>query len=141
MGTIRGSLVFRQPPDQVFDAALDEPTWNPAMTSVEWLTPPPVGTGTRFRALMGGRLPMMVELTEVDRPHRITTLTSSAMMTTDGSVTFVPDGAGTLLRWDWEYHLRGASRLLTPLFALAGGRWERGNWVRMREWMTAQPSR
>lgn len=138
---MRGSLVFRQPPDEVFDAALDEPTWNPAMTSVEWLTSPPVGTGTRFRVLMGGRLPMMVELVEVDRPHRITTLTSSAMMTTDGSVTFVPRGAGTLLSWDWEYHLRGASRLLTPLFALAAGRWERGNWVRMREWMAAQPPR
>jgi hypothetical protein len=138
---MRGSLVFRQPPDQVFDAALAEPTWNPAMTSVEWLTPPPVGTGTRFRALMGGRLPMMVELTEVDRPHRITTLTSSAMMTSDGSVTFVPDGAGTLLRWDWEYHLHGLSRLLTPMFALAAGRWERRNWVRMREWMATQPPR
>jgi hypothetical protein len=138
---MRGSLVFRQPPGEVFDAALDEPTWNPAMTSVQWLTPPPVGTGTRFRALMGGRLPMMVEFTEVDRPHRITTLTSSAVMTTDGSVTFVPDGAGTLLRWDWEYHLRGASRLLTPMFALAAARWERRNWVRMREWMAAQPTR
>ncbi len=138
---MRGCLAFRQPPAEVFDAALDEPTWNPAMTSVEWLTPPPVGPGTRFRATMGGRLAMLVVLTEVDRPHRIASHTSSAMMTTDGAVTFVPDGAGTLLRWDWEYHLRGASRLLTPLFALAAGRWERRNWVRMREWMTTQPPR
>jgi carbon monoxide dehydrogenase subunit G len=138
---MRGSLVFPQPPEEVFDAALDEPTWNPAMTSVEWLTPPPVGTGTRLRALMGGRLAMMVELTEVDRPHRIATHTSSAMLATNGSVTFVPQGAGTLLRWDWEYHLRGASRLLTPLFAVAAGRWERSNWMRMREWMAVRPPR
>jgi hypothetical protein len=138
---MRGSLVFQQPPEEVFDAALAEPTWNPAMTSVEWLTPPPVGSGTRFQTTMGGRLAMLVKPTEVDQPRRIVARTSSAVMTTDGAVTFVPDGAGTLLRWDWEYHLLGASRLLTPLFALAAGRWERRNWVRMREWMAAQPPR
>lgn len=134
-----GTLAFQQPPEEVFDGALDEPTWNPAMTSVEWLTPPPVGTGTRFRATMGARLVMLVELTAVERPHRIASHTSSAMMATDGAVTFVPDGAGTVLRWEWEYHLRGAARLLTPLFALLAARWERRNWVRMREWMAARP--
>jgi len=31
---MRGSLLLLRPPEEVFDAALDEPTWNPAMTSV-----------------------------------------------------------------------------------------------------------
>ncbi len=41
---------------RVFDTVADsrnEPAFNPAMTGVELLTPPPVGLGTRFRARMG----------------------------------------------------------------------------------------
>jgi hypothetical protein len=50
----------------------DEPSFNPAMTGVELLTPLPIGLGTRFRARMGraGRK-MVVELTGFDRPHRL----------------------------------------------------------------------
>ena len=40
---------------RVFDAVADscnEPSFNPAMTDVELLTPLPIGSGTRFRAHM-----------------------------------------------------------------------------------------
>lgn len=113
--------------------AAHEPSWNPAMTSVEWLTPPPIDAGTKYRATMGGRLVMLVEITGFDRPVHLGSHTTSSLMTTDGAVTFTLDGGGTLLRWDWTYTLHGAARLLTPLMAVVGGRWERRNWVRMRD--------
>jgi glyoxylase-like metal-dependent hydrolase (beta-lactamase superfamily II) len=133
-----GELYVDRPVEEVFDMAADEPSWNPAMTSVRWLTPPPVGTGTRFVATMGGRLEMMVEITGFDRPHEIRTYTHSAMMTTIGTVSFQPVGAGTLIRWDWGYRLHGPSRLMTPAFAAFAGRWELANWIRMRDLLEAR---
>ena len=128
-----GEVFIARPVEEVFDMAADEPSWNPAMTGVEWLTPPPVGAGSRFVATMGGRMRMEVEITGFDRPHSISSHTRSSMMTTDGTVRFTPAGDGTLLRWDWIYRLHGAARLATPVFAAFGGRWERANWVRMRD--------
>lgn len=128
-----GQIFIARPVEEVFDMAADEPSWNPAMTGVEWLTPPPVGAGSRFVAMMGGRMRMEVEITGFDRPHSISSRTRSPMMTTDGTVGFTPVGDGTLLRWDWIYRLHGAARLATPVFAAFGGRWERANWVRMRD--------
>ena len=128
-----GEVFIARPVEEVFDMAADEPSWNPAMTGVEWLTPPPVGAGSRFVATMGGRMRMEVEITGFDRPHSISSHTRSSMMTTDGTVSFTPAGDGTLLRWDWIYRLHGAARLATPVFAAFGGRWERANWVRMRD--------
>lgn len=140
MGHMSGELSIARPADVVFDMAADEPSWNPAMTSVEWLTPPPMAAGTRFVATMGGRLRMSVQITGYDRPHTIDSHTQSAMMTTDGAVTVTPAGEGTCLRWDWTYQLRGATRLLTPVFALSAARWERGNWERMRDLLEGRTS-
>ena len=133
MGRMSGELPIARPADVVFDMAADEPSWNPAMTSVEWLTPPPMAAGTRFVATMGRRLRMTVVITGFDRPHTISSRTRSAMMATEGAVTVRPTGDGTLLSWDWTYTLHGATRLLTPVFALFAARWERGNWERMRD--------
>jgi glyoxylase-like metal-dependent hydrolase (beta-lactamase superfamily II) len=133
-----GEVFIARPVEEVFDMAADEPSWNPAMTSVEWLTPPPMGTGTRFVATMG-RMKMEVEITEFDRPHLIGSHTRSPMMTTDGVLSLTPAADGTLLRWDWIYRLNGVTRLVAPLFAAIGGRWERANWVRMRDLLMARP--
>lgn len=139
-----GELPIARPADVVFDMAADEPSWNPAMTSVEWLTPPPMAAGTRFVATMGGRLRMTVLITGFDRPRTISSRTVCATMATEGAVTVRPARDGTLLSWDWTYTLRGATRLLTPVFApvfaLFAARWERGNWERMRDLLEGRPS-
>ena len=129
-----GQVAVARPVTEVFDRAVDEPSWNPAMSSVEWLTPPPLGAGSRYRAVMGGRWPMDVEITELDRPHRLASRTRSSWMSTEGALTFTEDPAGgTVLRWDWDYRLHGPVRLLGPAFAAVGGRWERKNWERLRD--------
>jgi hypothetical protein len=54
-------------------------SFNPAMTGVELLTPLPIGLGTRFRARMGkAGGEMLVELTEFERPHRLSSRTISS---------------------------------------------------------------
>jgi hypothetical protein len=129
-----GEVQIQRPITEVFDRAVDEPSWNPAMTSVQWLTAPPIGAGTRYRALMGGRWPTNVEITEFDRPRRLATRTSSSWLSTTGALALSEDPSGaTRLRWDWQYRLHGWVRMLGPVFALLGPKWERRNWERLRE--------
>jgi len=86
MARISGRIRIAAPVERVFDTAADsrnEPSFNPAMTGVELLTPLPIGLGTRFRARMGkAGGEMLVELTEFERPHRLSSRTASSMMET-----------------------------------------------------------
>ncbi len=124
------------PVGQVFDTIADsrnEPSFNPAMTGVELLTPPPVGLGTRFRAHTGrAGMEMLVELTEFDRPHRLGSRTASSMMETSGVLIFAAEGDSTVMSWDWQVRPKGRLRVLGPLFGPVGGRMERRIWTRLK---------
>lgn len=133
-----GQVLIRRTAEEVFDAVLDEPSWNPAMTSAQWLTPPPVQSGSRLRAVMGRGLVMQVEFTDVERPRRLASRAESSMMSTEGAVTITPTDRGTVLAWSWDYQLRGFARLLTPVFVPFAGRWERRNWQRLRDKLGGQ---
>jgi uncharacterized protein YndB with AHSA1/START domain len=136
MARVAGQIQIAAPPERVFDAAADsrhEPSFNPAMTSVELLTPEPIGLGSRFRAHMGRNdLQMLVELTAFDRPRRLGSVTTSSMMQTSGSLTFTPTDSGTTMSWEWQVTPRGAFRLLTPLVGVMGRRMERGIWTGLK---------
>jgi hypothetical protein len=88
MARIEGEIRIDRPVEAVFDFVADsrnEPSFNPAMADVELITPLPIGVGTRFHARMGrAGMQMLVELTELDRPHRIESRTTSSMMETPG---------------------------------------------------------
>jgi len=137
-----GSLRIARPVQEVFQAVVDEPSWNPAMRSATMLTPPPPGAGSRYEVVMDlgrGGMPMQVEFTAFDPPNRLASRTSSPMLGTTGEVTCTPDGDGTLLAWDWQYRLHGVSRVGGPVFALFANRWERRNWLRLRDLLEGRP--
>jgi hypothetical protein len=140
---ISGHLRIAAPVARVFDVAADsrnEPSYNPAMHDVELLTPLPIGPGTRFRARLGRRdMEMEVELTEFDRPRRLGSRTTSAMMTTTGALTFEEQGDGTELRWDWEVRPRGWWRVVGPLVGPLGRRMERRIWSGLKRRLEAAP--
>jgi hypothetical protein len=86
--------------------------------------------------------PMLLELTEFDRPHRLSSRTTSSMMQTSGALTFAADGEGTAMSWYWQVHPRGWMRMLGPLFGPLAGRMERSIWASMKRYLEntlAQP--
>jgi hypothetical protein len=139
MAKIEGEILIDRPVEEVFDFVADsrnEPSFNAAMASVELLTPLPIGRGTRFRARMGqAGMEMLVELTEFDRPHRLGSHTTSAMMETSGALTFAAGGDGTIMSWDWQVRPKGWMRMLGPLFGPLGGRMERRIWASMKRYL------
>ncbi|MGD2103446.1 MAG: SRPBCC family protein [Acidimicrobiia bacterium] len=141
MARISDQLSIVAPVETVFDTVADsrnEPSFNPSMTSVDLLTPEPIGLGTRFRALMGSqRLEMLVEITEYDRPHRLGSDTSSSMMDTSGTITFTEEGDKTVMAWDWEVRPKGWLRALGPLFGPLGRRMERRIWTGLKNKLEA----
>lgn len=129
--------------EKVFDTVADsrhEPSFNPAMTEVELLTPEPIGLGTRFRARMGNAgLGMFVELTGFDRPRRLASRTTSSMMETSGTLTFTADGDATVMAWEWQVHPRGWFRMLGPLVGPMGRRAERRIWTGLKHQLEGGP--
>lgn len=141
MVRITGEQRIHRPPDLVFDRVADsrhEPSYNPAMTSCELLTPEPIGVGTQFRAVMRGQAPMLVTLIEYDRPVRLGSRTTSAQMETAGALVFSWDGTATLMRWDWQVRAKGWLRMLGPLFGPMGRRMERRIWAALRDQLEAE---
>ena len=138
MAHIRGDVTIKAPVEEVFDLVADErnePAYNPRIAHTEKIGDGPVGAGSRFVARprgTGAGGTMTVDVLEYDRPHRLHNLVRSSYMHVDGEVTFEATGSGTRLRWDWDMRLVGPMRLLSPVLALVGPRWERRNWVDLK---------
>ena len=110
-----------------------EPSFNPAMTTVELLTPEPIGLGTKFRARMANAgMDMLVELIEFDRPRRLGSRTTSPMMETSGTLTCASETGATRLSWDWQVHPKGWFKALGPLVTVVGHRMERKIWTGLK---------
>jgi hypothetical protein len=80
---------------------------------------------------------MTLEVLEYERPHRLHNLVRSSYLQVDGTVTFEEVADATRLTWDWDMDLVGPLRLLTPLLAAIGPRWERRNWVGLKNYVEA----
>jgi uncharacterized protein YndB with AHSA1/START domain len=142
LAAVSGSIVIRRPPEVVFDTIADErnePHYNRRMRWVEQITPGPVGVGTKFRAHAtsptGGAVPMVIEFTEVDRPHRLASVTYLRTMQVRGVLTFEAVPAGTKLGWYWQFQLRGVRTLLGPIVAAVGRRQERAVWQGLKRFL------
>ena len=143
MPRIAGEITIEAPVDEIFDLVADErnePKYNPRILRAEKVTEGPLGPGSRFVAepkSMGARGAMTLEVLEYERPHRLHNLVRSSYLQVDGTVTFEEVADATRLTWDWDMDLVGPLRLLTPLLAAIGPRWERRNWVGLKNYVEA----
>ena len=143
MTHIRGEVTIAAPVEEVFDLVADErtePRYNPRIAGVEKISDGPVGRGSRFVVEprgAGARGRMLVEILEYDRPHRLHNAIHSSYLEVDGTLTFEDTGGATRLRWDWEMDLIGGMRIMSAVLALVGPRWERRNWVGLKQYVEA----
>ena len=141
MTRVCGEVVIHAPVEDVFDLVADErnePRYNPRIVRAEKLTEGPVGEGSRFVAEpqgMGERGRMTVEVIEYERPRRLHHLVRSSYLQVDGTLTFADTDGATGLRWDWDTSLVGPMKVMSPVLALIGPRWERRNWVGLKKYM------
>ncbi|HEX6056621.1 MAG TPA: SRPBCC family protein [Intrasporangium sp.] len=143
MARIAGSITIGAPVEEVFDLVADErnePKYNPRILRAEKMTEGPIGKGSRFVAepkSMGAKGAMTMDVLEYERPHRLHNVIRSSYLQVEGTLTFAEDAEGTRLSWDWDTGLVGPMRLLSPLLAAIGPRWERRNWVGLKEYVEA----
>jgi uncharacterized protein YndB with AHSA1/START domain len=144
MARITGEVVIDAPVEQVFDLVADErnePRYNPRIVSAEKTNDGPVGQGARFEVVpkgMGDRGTMTMEVLAYDRPRLLHNLVRSSYMRVDGTLAFDEVDGGTRLRWDWDMSLVGPMRVLSPVLALVGPRWERRNWVDLKRYVESR---
>jgi uncharacterized protein YndB with AHSA1/START domain len=120
---IEETFSVARPPEVVFDYLTDPANlaaWQTAKTSVDQLTPGPPGPGTRLRERTkppGGReFEQVTEFSEFDRPRRVVVRVVEGPYAIDGTWSFEPEGEGTRVHFVAEGPLRGAMRVLEPLF-------------------------
>jgi uncharacterized protein YndB with AHSA1/START domain len=141
MTHISGEVTIDAPVEEVFDLVADErnePRYNPRIVHAEKLSEGPVGRGSRFVAKpkgMGSKGEMTLEVLEYERPHRLHNVVRSSYMEVDGTLTFEEADGGTRLRWEWDMGLVGPMKLMSPVLALIGPRWERRNWVGLKQYI------
>ena len=143
MARIAGSITIDAPVEEVFDLVADErnePRYNPRILRAEKVTEGPVGKGSRFVAeprSVGVKGAMTLEVLDYERPHRLHNVIRSPYLQVEGALTFADVAEGTRLSWDWDMALVGPMRLVSPLLAAIGPRWERRNWVGLKEYVEA----
>ena len=138
MSRVRGTLDIACPVEVVFDAVADqrnEPSYNPAMTHANKVTPGPIAVGTKFEATVMSRgipRPVTIEYTGFERPHRIHSRSVMEGATMDGHIQCDPTPAGTRFSWDWTVTLTGPARFAGPLIGVIGRRQERTIWTGLK---------
>jgi hypothetical protein len=140
---IQGEIDIKRPPEAVFDFVADERNeclFNPRMLSVSLVSDEPIGTGSRFQAVMktGARkTDMVIEWTSFERPARLASVTRLRSMGIEGSLTFEPGAEGTRMSWSWEIKPRGFLRAASPIVEWMGRRQEREIWASLKKVLEA----
>ena len=137
---IEESFTVARDPGRVFDYLTDPATladWQTTKIVVEQLTPGPPGKGTRFREVTkppGGRaFEQITELTEFDRPNRVTVHVVEGPYPVDGTWTLAAAGAGTEVSFAAEGELTGLLGRLGPIARILLARQFAGYHRRLRE--------
>jgi uncharacterized protein YndB with AHSA1/START domain len=144
MVEVKGEILIHRRPDEVFDFVANEenePRYNPEMRYARKVSPGPIGVGTTFECQMTGRgkvVPMTIQFTEYEKPHRLSERVHMDAMDLTGGLAFEPVKGGTRMRWSWDLQPHGMLRFMGPLVAWMGRRMERRIWSSLKQLLEAE---
>jgi uncharacterized protein YndB with AHSA1/START domain len=116
----RAAIVIARPLEDVFAVLTDPektPAWSQSAVEERWLTPPPVGVGSRRLAVtrgMGRTSQNVAEVTAYE-PGRGWTMTSVSGPRFVASADFATVDHGTRIDFTWSFALTGALRFMEPV--------------------------
>ena len=146
MVRIEGQIDIDRPVEEVFDFVADErnePRYNPRMRRADKISEGAIGVGTRYRAetaSMGRAVPMVIEVTEYERPRRLASMTHMSSMDIGYTLTFEPVPEGTRMRWAGDLAPHGILKVMGQLVALMGRRQEQRIWTGLKQFLEAGES-
>lgn len=119
------TILSQKSAEEVFDymAMFSNITeWDPTAAEAEILDGAEPGPGARFSILvrwMGREIPLEYETTAYERPARLVLRAENATTVSEDTVTVRPTESGCEMTYDAELTLKGAIKLIGPLFGLA----------------------
>jgi hypothetical protein len=136
MISFSGETFIKRPAEEIFDFVADERNnYDPSFRRTEILTEGPIGVGTKFKSENIGTkdtVPMTVEITEYERPTKLSSITRLDTMDVHNTLVLEPKDDGTLLHWSSGLAPRGVYKLLYPVVALAGKRQSARIWENLK---------
>ena len=137
---VRTEAVIRRPVDEVAAYAGDPgnaPEWYANIRTVDWLTPPPVGLGSRLAfvaAFLGRRLAYTYEVVELEPGRRLVMRTADGPFPMETTYTWEPtaDGA-TRMTLRNRGRPSGFAKVAAPALAAAIRRATTADLARLRQ--------
>ena len=102
-----------------FDRAAE---WDPGVAEAAMVTAEPVGRGSRFRLVarfVGRSVPLVYEIVEFRSPERLVLHAETNLINSTDTITFNPDGTGTVVTYDAVLDGKGFAALADPLLTVA----------------------
>jgi uncharacterized protein YndB with AHSA1/START domain len=142
---ISTETLIRRPPEQVAGYAGDPgnaPEWYANIRSVEWLTPPPVGVGSRMAfvaTFLGRRLAYTYEVVDLEPGRRLVMRTADGPFPMETTYTWEPtaDGA-TRMTLRNRGRPSGFARVTAPAMAAATRRANTADLARLKQLLEAR---
>ncbi len=125
MATLRESITVETPIETAFDYTADFANieqWDPGVSSsaARSAEPPALGSTYDLKYRFGGReTPMVYEITELERPHRVVFSGRGTMVDAVDTIEFSRKDDSTVVTYTAELTFKGLLKLLEPFM---GGR-------------------
>jgi carbon monoxide dehydrogenase subunit G len=139
------SVFIARPLDEVFafvEDARNRPRWDDGVDSEELTSPEPIGVGTTVRtelSSMGRAYVYTWEVTEHERPHRMTIESTSGPFPTTLAYRLAERDGGTAVDFSVTGRPTGAMRLLQPVIARGTQKNLDRAFARLKQLLEARP--
>ncbi|MGE0057170.1 MAG: SRPBCC family protein [Dehalococcoidia bacterium] len=122
MAHYRGTIFSPKSAEEVFDYMAmfsNVSKWDPTAAEARPIGDNPPAKGARFYVLvrwMGREIPLEYTTTAYERPKRVVLRAENASTISEDTVTIESTAAGCEMTYDAQLRLKGAMRLIDPLF-------------------------